>query len=132
LSFALAISSPPALELFISGTQWIDAFPGKLAPHLGRLAKLLGEEEGVEPAESAESNDNDRSKLPRWIWPAGTAAVVLLAIGGTASLWPSHHPSPPADPTIGPASLTESALPENRKSPRASRLRWPNRQATRK
>ncbi len=38
---------------------------------------------------------------------------MLLAIGGTATLWPSHQPKPPADPTIGPALLTEPALPEN-------------------
>ena len=29
------------------------------------------------------------------------------------TLWPSHQPKPPADPTIGPALLTEPALPGN-------------------
>ncbi len=49
----------PALELFISGTQWIDAFPGSLAPHIGRLAKLLGEDE-VATRPLLTSNDADR------------------------------------------------------------------------
>jgi hypothetical protein len=42
------VEPAPALELFISGTQWIDAFPGKLGPHIGKLAMLLGENRGLE------------------------------------------------------------------------------------
>lgn len=38
------VEPAPALELFISGTQWIDAYSGRLASHIDRLAKLLGEE----------------------------------------------------------------------------------------
>ena len=34
------VEPAPALELFISGTQWIDAFPGRLGPHIGRLGQV--------------------------------------------------------------------------------------------
>lgn len=33
-----------ALQLFISGTQWIDAFSGRLATHMARLAARFAEE----------------------------------------------------------------------------------------
>ena len=49
------MSSPHRRSSIISGTQWIDAFPGRLGPHIGRLAKLLGEDEAAtEPAVAAE------------------------------------------------------------------------------
>lgn len=77
--FAIRLASvepAPSLELFISGTQWIDAFSGKLGPHIDRLAKLLAEEEGAEPA-IAESQKP--RTMPRWAWPAGAVSAVLLA-----------------------------------------------------
>ena len=43
-----AVEPSPSLELFISGTQWIDAFSGGLGAPIDRLAKLLQEEEGSE------------------------------------------------------------------------------------
>ena len=72
--FAVRIANvepAPALELFISGTQWIDAFPGKLGPHIGRLAKLLGEEGDGAPVEpDATTQGRRQAQAPRWIWPA--------------------------------------------------------------
>ena len=45
------VQPAPSLELFISGTQWIDAFPGRLSAHVGRLADLLAEEGGAPAGE---------------------------------------------------------------------------------
>jgi hypothetical protein len=42
-----------ALQLFISGTQWIDAFSGRLATHMDRLAARFAEEAPPEPEVAA-------------------------------------------------------------------------------
>ncbi|MGH6804939.1 MAG: toll/interleukin-1 receptor domain-containing protein, partial [Methyloceanibacter sp.] len=58
--FAVRIANvepAPSLELFISGTQWIDAFSGGVGAHIDRLAGLLAEEEGVEPAKPEAGKD---------------------------------------------------------------------------
>ena len=98
------VEPAPALELFISGTQWIDAFPGRLGPHIGRLAKLLGE-------------DEERSSLPMAAKVRTTTGPscrdgfgrqpprpsVLVAVGGAAALWPSHAASlPPIPASVRP------------------------------
>ena len=81
------VEPAPALELFISGTQWIDAFPGRLGARIGRLAKLLNEDEAAtEPAVAAEQSEDDEPKARRWLWPAAAAAAVLIAIGGGLAL----------------------------------------------
>jgi tetratricopeptide (TPR) repeat protein len=93
LAVRLANVEPaPSLELFVSSTQWIDAFPGKLEPHIGRLAERLAEEEGVEPVEP-EQDSPKPSRLPKWVLPAGAAASALLVIGAGLALWPERHAS---------------------------------------
>jgi len=73
------IEPAPALELFISGTRWIDAFPGKLGPHIGKLAKLLGEDGGIEQAKPERSDAGTApGKRPKWALPAGAAAACCL------------------------------------------------------
>ena len=82
----------PALELFISSTQWIDAFRGKLGAAIDRLAERLAEEEGIEPVEPKREVANPR-KLPRWALPVGAAATVLLGVGAFLFLRPASDAS---------------------------------------
>jgi tetratricopeptide (TPR) repeat protein len=81
------VDPAPALELFVASTQWIDAFRGKLAPHIDRLAERLAEEEGVEPSEPKAGATNLR-KILKWTLPAGAAAALLLALGAFLILRP--------------------------------------------
>lgn len=80
------VQPAPALELFISGTQWIDAFPGRLATHVDRLVNMLAEEEGRAPGDSPP----EPRKLPKWAVPLGAAASVLLVLGAGIVFWPWH------------------------------------------
>ena len=85
------VEPSPSLELFISGTQWIDAFGGKLGPHIERLASLLGEEEGAPVTAAGDKDDAKPRQTPRWVWPAGAAASVLIAVGAGLALWPGQE-----------------------------------------
>jgi hypothetical protein len=80
----------PALELFISSTQWIDAFSGRLGPHVDRLAELLAEDEApgsVAPAPRAAAKPSPQRPVWRSPLALGAAALVLVgAIGGLALL----------------------------------------------
>jgi tetratricopeptide (TPR) repeat protein len=95
------VEPAPTLELFISGTQWIDAFPGKLGPHIGKLAKLLGEGGGIEQAKPEQSDARTApGKRPKWALPAGAAAALLLAVGVGFALWPDRSRVSNADPFL--------------------------------
>jgi tetratricopeptide (TPR) repeat protein len=111
--FAVRIANvepAPSLELFISGTQWIDAFSGRLGTHIDRLANLLAEEGGAPAASAASEGGAERRKLPKWALPLGATAAVLLVLGAGVAFWPGHeqisdNPGPPDTPLI-----TKSAL----------------------
>ncbi len=99
------VEPAPSLELFISGTQWIDAFPGRLASHVDRLANLLAEEEGRAPGAAAAGEGRaEPRKLPKWVLPIGAAAAVLLVLGAGIAFWPAHEQisdsSERADPSL--------------------------------
>lgn len=85
------VQPAPALELFISGTQWIDAFPGRLASHVDRLANMLAEEEGSAPSGPGGDSPPPPYKLPKWAVPLGAAASVLLVLGVGIGLWPGQQ-----------------------------------------
>lgn len=76
-----------SLELFVSSTQWIDAFSGRLTPHVDRLARLLAEDEGREPpaAVPAASTRGWRSPL---VLGAGAAAILAAALAAVFLLQP--------------------------------------------
>lgn len=92
------VQPAPALELFISGTQWIDAFPGRLATHVDRLANMLAEEEGQTPSGPGGDSPPPPYKPPKWAVPLGAAACLLLIVGAGVALWPGQQDSQsPAD-----------------------------------
>ena len=92
------VQPAPALELFISGTQWIDAFPGRLAPHVDRLANMLAEEEGRDLPAPGDARPAPRN-LPKWAMPLGAAAAVLLVLGAGLAFWPGQQaPQSAEDP----------------------------------
>ena len=125
-----------SLELFISSTQWIDAFSDGDS-QIDRLATLLAGEEGTEgvptlvtpaPASPARSGG--------WVWPAVLAVALLLGGLTGAFLWnsygknseslPQPASAPPtgepgsavATPAVAPSSA--SAEPKPEQTPRPS------------
>ena len=109
--FAVRIANvepAPSLELFVSGTQWIDAYPGRLEPHIGRLANLLAEEEGAAPGVSAGGEPPpEPSRLPRWTLSLAAAASVLLVIGAGLALWHEREIPKGGAERADPAVITE-------------------------
>jgi TIR domain-containing protein/tetratricopeptide repeat protein len=82
----------PSLEFFISSTQWIDAFSGRLDPHIDRLAQLVAEEEGREFAGSSRPRAAARRMSP-WMLVGGAAAVLaVVLLGAVLLLRPGEDP----------------------------------------
>jgi tetratricopeptide (TPR) repeat protein len=105
------VQPAPSLELFISGTQWIDAFPGRLAAHVDRLATMLADEEGRDLPAPSDVRPSPRS-LPKWAMQFGAAAAVLLVLGAVLALWPGQEQaavSPPPETSLDtkPVLLSE-------------------------
>jgi tetratricopeptide (TPR) repeat protein len=105
------VQPAPSLELFISGTQWIDAFPGRLATHVDRLVNMLADEEGRDLPAPSDVRPSPRS-LPKWAMQFGAAAAVLLVLGAVLALWPGQEQaavSPPPETSLDtkPVLLSE-------------------------
>lgn len=113
------VEPAPSLELFISGTQWIDAFSGRLSSHMDHLAAMLAEED-AEPAKPEAGKDRpDPRRLPKWALPAAATAAVLVAIGAGFALWPVHDRIPASTEGSDPSLLAKraaNAVPASRDS----------------
>ena len=98
-----------SLELFISSTQWIDAFAGG-GTQIDQLATLLAGEEG---AEGAQTIVTPAPASPRrsggWVWPAVFAVALLLGGLTGAFLWSSYGRKSESVPE--PASAPSTAEP---------------------
>jgi len=91
-----------ALQLFISGTQWVDAFSGRLATHMDRLAARFAE---ASPEPEVATPPVTVRSSSRWMWGAGAALAAAAAIAILLA-WPSNRPAqttdqaPTADPSV--------------------------------
>jgi tetratricopeptide (TPR) repeat protein len=78
------VQPSPSLELFISGTQWIDAWSGGLSQHIDSLAKLLRKKKDapqqVASVPEPEPEPKRRPRLPLLLGGAA-GAIAVLAVG---------------------------------------------------
>jgi hypothetical protein len=93
-----------ALQLFISGTQWVDVFSGKLATHMDRLAARFADE--APPESRVEASPASARSSSRWVWGAGALLAAAAAVIAIVLAWPSSRPAqttdqaPAADPSV--------------------------------
>jgi TIR domain-containing protein/F5/8 type C domain-containing protein len=95
-----------ALELFISSTQWIDAFSGSDS-QVDNLANLLAADDGAEAVQAVSTPVPVTSKRPGgWVRPAALAIAVLLGGLAGAFLWDSYRKPPESVPPQASAPST--------------------------
>ena len=113
-----AVEPSSALELFISSTQWIDAFSDGDS-QIDRLADLLAGEEGAEGAQTVVTPAPVSPARSRgWVWPAVFAVALLLGGLIGAFLWNSYGKKAESVPqrasspsTAEPGLATQPAAP---------------------
>ena len=99
-----------ALELFVSSTQWIDAFSGSDS-QVDSLANLLAGEDGTEAVQAVSTPVRaSPTRSGGWVrWAILAIAVILGGLAG-AFLWDSYRQRPESAPQQASApSTAESA-----------------------
>jgi tetratricopeptide (TPR) repeat protein len=78
------VQPSPSLELFISGTQWIDAWSGGLSQHIDGLAGLLRKKKGAQPATPVAEQEPQPAPVarrrPAWLLGGGALAAAAVAV----------------------------------------------------
>jgi hypothetical protein len=88
------MSSRRALQLFISGTQWVDAFSGKFATHMDRLVARFAE---ASPDSEITVPPVKKRPSSRWMWGAGAALAAAVVAIAMLLAWPSNRPTQTTD-----------------------------------
>ncbi len=116
------VDPSPGLELFISNTQWIDAFGGGTA-EFDRLADLIAAAEGGEAPQAVPALQTEAlppaGRSRRGLLGAGLLAAVLLAGLGGFILWAVQErsqslpvePPPTDEPAFAQAPPEETPTP---------------------
>jgi len=101
------VQPSPSLELFISGTQWIDAWSGRLAHHTDSLANLLRKKKDAAQTATASELEAKPPMLRRLRspWLLGGAAVTIAAIAAAVLVLKPFGPGGPGSDS--PASLVD-------------------------
>jgi hypothetical protein len=112
------VTPSPGLELFISGTHWLDAWKGDWDEHMDRLVRDLSD--GPVGPTTPGTMDEHRSVTPhRSLRTAYVAAGVALvvALSGIA-LWSfSRDTSPQAEPAVRPEAGPATNVVQSPQSP---------------
>lgn len=79
------VQPSPSLELFISGTQWIDAWSGRLAHHTDSLANLLRKKKDAGQITATTSEPEAKPLMLRqlrspWLLGGGAATITAIAV----------------------------------------------------
>ncbi len=110
----------PGLELFISGTHWLDAWQGRWDDHMDRLARDLGDTPTATPVSHESSGRRsvpDRRSFPLAYVASGLALVVALS--GMAIWWFSGERPLQVEP--GRRQIGSAPVPVQNSSPPAVR-----------
>jgi tetratricopeptide (TPR) repeat protein len=95
------VAPSPALELFISSTQWIDAFPGeRLSSQIDQLATYLAEEGSEEGVEAIRKPPPPSPRRRSYAMPAVLVVGGILTLAAGGLLWQTMRhvePDPAAD-----------------------------------
>jgi hypothetical protein len=88
------VTPSPSLELFISGTHWLDAWEGDWDEHMARLARALGGPAG-KPITSGRPAEPDRRHVGKASIAAGLALGAVLS---GVVIWSFPAEAPPEPP----------------------------------
>jgi hypothetical protein len=109
------ITPSPGLELFISGTHWLDAFDGDWDEHMNRLARDLGDD--ATPVSVSATDRRSFAPRPSLGRVYAAAALLVGAVLGGFALW-SFSGAPSVEPSVsqdnaapGTARPTAPAIP---------------------
>src|SRR5687768_2636482 len=98
------VTPSPSLELFISGTHWLDAWEGDWDEHMARLARDLGGPAG-KPITSGRPAEPDRRHVGKASIAAGLALGAVLS---GVVIWSFAAEAPPQPPRQQPAPVPTS------------------------
>jgi hypothetical protein len=123
------------LELFVSGTHWIDAWSGDLARHMDRLVRDLTEGplatamSAAPPVPLTSGADSGRARKTRRVVTGGAAFILVTAVGTVAyryagdeaarerSVDPATAPAPVQAPATERLAVDASKDPPSSASP---------------
>jgi hypothetical protein len=92
------VTPSPGLELFISGTHWLDAWSGDWDDHMNRLARDLSDSPVATPVSGISSRHRSFSE-PRSFRSVYVAAGLVLLVGlGGIAIWSSTDEPEQVDP----------------------------------
>lgn len=124
------VTPSPGLELFISGTHWMDVWRGNWDDHMDRLVRDLNDSSTPAPADtSIHRSVPPQRSLPMVYVVAGLAVGVLLSGLAVWSFWPETRQqvvAPASQKVDLPAGETARPEPPIQRGPTTTIVREPD------